>query len=100
VLWGSNEDGVTRLVEHVAVGGNAWIYGDRRFVTTRHAELSPVGGFKSSHRHHTSVRRFEYDIEREIRALGQYGLPRADSIAKTLLGAAPQMSWLTLKRRA
>jgi hypothetical protein len=32
-----------------------------------------------------------YDIEREIKALGQSGLPRADWIAKTLLAAAPQM---------
>jgi transposase IS66-like protein len=30
-------------------------------------------------------------IEREIKALGQSGLPRADWIAKTLLAAAPQM---------
>ena len=36
-------------------------------------------------------RRGEYDIEREIKALGQSGLPRADWIAKTLLAAAPQM---------
>ena len=38
-----------------------------------------------------SIRRVEYDIEREIKALGQSGLPRADWIAKTLLGAAPHM---------
>jgi hypothetical protein len=38
-----------------------------------------------------SIRRVEYDIEREIKALGQSGLPRADWIAKTLLAAAPQM---------
>jgi hypothetical protein len=36
-------------------------------------------------------RDLEYDIEREIKALGQSGLPRADWIAKTLLAAAPQM---------
>jgi hypothetical protein len=38
-----------------------------------------------------SIRRVEYDIEREIKALGQSGLPRADWIAKSLLAAAPQM---------
>jgi hypothetical protein len=38
-----------------------------------------------------SIRRVEYDIEREIKALGQSGLPRADWIVKTLLAAAPQM---------
>jgi hypothetical protein len=38
-----------------------------------------------------SIREVEYDIEREIKALGQSGLPRADWIAKTLLAAAPQM---------
>jgi hypothetical protein len=38
-----------------------------------------------------SVRRVEYDVEREIKALGQSGLPRADWIAKTLLAAAQQM---------
>jgi hypothetical protein len=38
-----------------------------------------------------SIRRVEYDIEREIKVLGQSGLPRADWIAKTLLAAAPQM---------
>jgi hypothetical protein len=38
-----------------------------------------------------SIRGVEYDIEREIKALGQSGLPRADWIAKTLLAAAPQM---------
>ena len=38
-----------------------------------------------------SIRRVAYDIEREIKALGQSGLLRADWIAKTLLAAAPQM---------
>jgi hypothetical protein len=38
-----------------------------------------------------SIRRVEYDIAREIKALGQSGLPRADWIARTLLTAAPQM---------
>ena len=44
-----------------------------------------------------SVRRVKYDIEREIKALGQSGLPSADWIAKSLLAAAPQMPKLTLK---
>ena len=38
-----------------------------------------------------SIRRVEYDIEREIKALGQSGLPRTDWIAKNLLAAPPQM---------
>ena len=38
-----------------------------------------------------SIRRVEYDIEREIKALGQSVLPCADWIAKTLLAAARQM---------
>src|ERR1035437_1470059 len=33
-----------------------------------------------------SIRRVEYDIEREIKALGQSGLPRADWIAKNPSG--------------
>ena len=39
-----------------------------------------------------SICRDEFDIEREIKALGQGGLPRADWIAKTLLAAAPRMT--------
>ena len=38
-----------------------------------------------------SIRRVEYDIEREIKALDQSGLRRADRIAKTLLATPPQM---------
>jgi hypothetical protein len=38
-----------------------------------------------------SIRRVEYDIEREIKAIGQFGLTRADWIAQTLLAAPPQM---------
>ena len=34
---------------------------------------------------------FFVEIEREIKALGQSGLPRADWIAQSLLAAAPQM---------
>jgi hypothetical protein len=37
-----------------------------------------------------SIRRVEYDIEREINALGQSGLPRRMD-CKTLLAAAPQV---------
>jgi hypothetical protein len=40
---------------------------------------------------HGRLGRVEYDIEREIEALGQSGLPRADWIARTILAAAPQM---------
>jgi hypothetical protein len=55
----------------------------------QHADLFPVEGFKRFTGATLSIRRIEYDIEREIKALGQSGLPRPDWIAKTLL-AAPQ----------
>jgi hypothetical protein len=51
-------------------------------------------------RQHSSPHGAAYDIEREIKALGQIGLPRADWIANTLLAAAPQMPSLTLKLHA
>ena len=38
-----------------------------------------------------SIRRVEYDMGREVKALGRSGLPRADWIAKTLPAAASQM---------
>jgi len=38
-----------------------------------------------------SIRRVEYDIEREIEVLCQSALRRAAWIAKILLAAAPQM---------
>ena len=73
---------------------------DRGFVNMQHADLFPVGGFNLSLAPTLFIRRVEYDIEREIKALGQSGLPRADWIAKSLLAAAPQMPKLTLKLHA
>jgi predicted phosphodiesterase len=37
------------------------------------------------------IRRVEYDVDRELKALTQCGLPHADWIAKTLESARPQM---------
>jgi diadenosine tetraphosphatase ApaH/serine/threonine PP2A family protein phosphatase len=38
-----------------------------------------------------SIRRVEYDVERELTALASSGLPHADWIARTLRSASPQM---------
>ena len=38
-----------------------------------------------------TIRRVEYRVEREIKALSSYGLPNADWIAKTLQAASPQL---------
>jgi putative phosphoesterase len=38
-----------------------------------------------------SIRRVEYDVDREIKALFDYGFPHADWLAKTLQSASPQM---------
>ena len=38
-----------------------------------------------------SIRRVEYDIEKELEALSVCGLPRSDWMAKTLQSASPQM---------
>jgi predicted phosphodiesterase len=38
-----------------------------------------------------SIRRVEYDVEREIKALGACGLPHADWVARMLKSASPQM---------
>jgi predicted phosphodiesterase len=38
-----------------------------------------------------SIRRVEYDVDREIKALATCGLPHADWMAKTLESARPQM---------
>jgi predicted phosphodiesterase len=37
------------------------------------------------------IRRVEYDVERELRALGDSGLPHADWVARTLASGRPQM---------
>ncbi len=52
------------------------------FVNMQHADLSPVAVSKPFTGAILSIRRVEYDIEREIKGLGQSGLPRADWIAK------------------
>jgi hypothetical protein len=38
-----------------------------------------------------SIRRVEYDVERELRALAACGLPHSDWVAKILESASPQM---------
>jgi predicted phosphodiesterase len=38
-----------------------------------------------------SIRRVEYEVEREVKALESCGLPHADWVARTLRSAAPQM---------
>jgi predicted phosphodiesterase len=38
-----------------------------------------------------SIRRVEYDVDRELRALADCGLPHSDWVAKTLQRACPQM---------
>jgi hypothetical protein len=38
-----------------------------------------------------SIRRVEYDVDRELKALAGCGLPHADWIAKSLESASPQM---------
>ncbi len=38
-----------------------------------------------------SIRRVEYDVEREIRALGECGLPHAQWIGRILASGSPQM---------
>lgn len=38
-----------------------------------------------------TIRRVEYDVEREIQALAGCGLPHSDWMARTLLSASPQM---------
>jgi len=40
---------------------------------------------------HVTIRRVEYDIEKEIRALHASGLPHADWVERMLRGASPQM---------
>lgn len=37
------------------------------------------------------IRRVEYDVDREVRALSGCGLPHSDWIAKILQSASPQM---------
>ena len=38
-----------------------------------------------------SIRRVEYDVDRELKALSVCGLPHADWVAKILVSASPQM---------
>jgi diadenosine tetraphosphatase ApaH/serine/threonine PP2A family protein phosphatase len=38
-----------------------------------------------------TIRRMQYDVEREIEALSNCGLPHADWVARTLTSATPQM---------
>jgi predicted phosphodiesterase len=48
-----------------------------------------------------SVRRVDYDINREVQALSACGFPHADWVAKTLASGRPQMpAWMDLGRGA
>ena len=38
-----------------------------------------------------SIRRVEYDVEREVKALGESGMPHADWVARILASGRPQM---------
>ena len=38
-----------------------------------------------------TIRRVEYDVDRELKALANCGLPHSDWMAKTLASASPQM---------
>jgi diadenosine tetraphosphatase ApaH/serine/threonine PP2A family protein phosphatase len=38
-----------------------------------------------------AIRQVEYDVDKELRALGDCGLPRADWVAKVLATGRPQM---------
>jgi hypothetical protein len=38
-----------------------------------------------------TIRRVEYDVDKELKALSACGLPHADWIAKTLRASSPQM---------
>jgi len=40
---------------------------------------------------HASIRRVEYDVDKEVKALSVCGLPHADWVAKMLESASPQM---------
>jgi hypothetical protein len=74
------------------VQGSVTVFtGDRSFVNMQHADLFPVGGFKTFHWHLHSLFAASNMTSKGKKALGQSGLPRADWIAKSLLAAAPQM---------
>jgi hypothetical protein len=45
-----------------------------------------------------TIRRVEYDVEKELKALSLCGLPHSDWVAKTLESGGPQMPWLTAER--
>jgi hypothetical protein len=38
-----------------------------------------------------TIRRVEYDVDKEVKALARCGLPHSEWIAKTLLAGRPQM---------
>jgi hypothetical protein len=53
--------------------------GDRRSAYLLLDELEPV------------IRRVEYDVDKELKALSESGLPHADWIARTIAAGRPQM---------
>lgn len=64
-------------------------------VNTGSVSLSHDGDCRSAYllldEFEPAIRRVEYDVEKEIRALSASGLPHSDWVAKTLRRASPQM---------
>jgi hypothetical protein len=45
-----------------------------------------------------TIRRVEYDVSKELKALSVFGLPHSDWIIRTLESASAQMPWLLICR--
>jgi len=74
------------------VQGSVTVFtGNTSFVNMQHADLFPVGGFKTFQLAPTPLFAASNMTSKGKKALGQSRLPRADWIAKSLLAAAPQM---------
>ena len=69
--------------------------GERLVVNTGSVSLSYDGNRRASYLlldgPSPTIRRVEYDVDEEVKALSSCGLPHADWIARTLLAASPQM---------
>jgi putative phosphoesterase len=74
----SNAQSADRLVVNSGSVGLPY-NGDRRASYVLLDELTPI------------IRRVEYDMEKELRALSSAGLPHSDWIVKTLRAASPQL---------
>jgi predicted phosphodiesterase len=69
--------------------------GERLVINTGSVSLSYDGDRRASYLlldgSTPAIRRVEYDVEKEVKALSSCGLPHADWIARTLLAASPQI---------